>query len=623
VSKFCGVCHFDSRPISREEAARVQSALSCPGYIFPVEYRCPGLIVGWAAGSNDRRGTGLSQSPCGSICLWDGRLDNRKDLLRQTGLPSDCSDSAIVLELFRQKGEDGLRDVVGDWSLCIWDPHNREIVLASDYAGIRPLYFHRSVDSVYWSTSLADLVRCTNITEFDDLYVGAFLLRGSASAQTPYAGISAVPAGRAVSIAENRIASRTFWNLPVHRQIRYQDERQYEDQLLELFREAVQVRIASGTPVCAELSGGLDSSSVVCMVNRLQCEAPGHLPDLTTFSYTHERCPDEKYFREVERACGLSGLHLELQEYSAAVADQAGAVPALWEPRFRKLARRMADLGSAVLLTGQFGDFIMGNTPDDSGPVTEWLAQGRFMEAAREAYAWARSMQVPIYPILWRSIREAWFSWVPPVNPRAAVGAIRTSMEDSLAQEFRERLRSYEQEQPCDEPWRQAPPGRRQRFRGAGEILRSRILQTPDALQHVSYTHPYAHRPLVEFMLTIPGSVVCRPDQQRRLMRRAFAGLLPPMVLNRKSKAAYTSVYRESLMPLAAAMLQRPGGIQLVERGYLDRQSLTSRLERYTQGLDCNESQLRMLILFEFWLRNRVAETAGGVSGLVDVTENM
>jgi len=47
-------------------------------------------------------------------------------------------------------------------------------------------------------------------------------------------------------------------------------------------------------------------------------------------------------------------------------------------------------------------------------------------------------MQVPIYPILWRGIREAYFSWVPPVSPRAAVGAIRSSMEDSLAEDLRD-----------------------------------------------------------------------------------------------------------------------------------------------------------------------------------------
>ena len=607
MSKFCGVCHFDSQPVSREDATRVQTALTVPGYTAPREYRDPGLLMGWAAGSDAPRSRGLFQSADRSVSLWDGRLDNRKDLLQQTGLHSDCPDSAIVLCLYQQKGVNGLCDVVGDWSLCIWDANSHEIVLASDYAGIRPLYYRRSVDSLYWSSSLADLVRWTGVTELDDLYIGSILVHGRASTQTPYAGIFAVPAGHAVLIAQDRIAKRAFWSLPIHQEIRYQDERRYEERMLELFRESVQARISVDSPVCAELSGGLDSSSVVCMADRLRREAPGRAPNLTTFSYTHEDCPDEKYFREIERACHLSGCHLELQEYPLIVSNQAAAAPAWWEPRFRELARRMAAMGSAVLLTGQLGDLIMGNSTDDSGQVAEWLAKGRFWEAAREAYAWGRSMQVPIYPILWRSMREAYFSWVPPVSPRAAVGAIRASTEDSLVEGLRTRLGMYEQERLGDDPWRHAPPGRRGRFRAAGEMLRSRSLQTPETLQHISYTHPYAHRPLVEFMLTIPAQVVYQPNQPRRLMRRAFAGLLPPLVLGRKSKAAYTSMYVGALMPLAVALLKRPNEIQLVDRGYVDRKSLTGRLERFTQGLDCNESQLRSVILLEFWLRNRVA----------------
>jgi len=538
--------------------------------------------------------------------LWDGRIDNPKDLQRQTGLGADCPDSAIILSLYRQKGVDGLGDVVGDWSLCIWDANRREIVLASDYAGIRPLYYHRSANSLYWSSSLADLVRWTGIAELDDTFVGAFLARGSAAARTPYAAIFAVPAGQAVSIDRDRIVKRAVWNLPTHREVRYPDDRQYEEEMLGLFREGVQARIATGTPVCAELSGGLDSSSVVCMADRLRKEMPGLVPDLTTFSYTHENCPDEKYFREVERFCQLSGGHLELRECPAVTALHAGAIPAWWEPRFRELARRMAVQGAGVLLTGQLGDLIMGNSHDDSSQVTEWLAKGRWGKAAREAYAWGRAMQAPIYPILWRSVREAFFSWVPPVSPRAAVGAIQGSTEDSLAAGFRARMEFDEQEHG-DSFWRDVPPGRRRRFRSVGETLQARALQTPEALQHVSYTHPFAHRPLVEFMLTIPAHVVFGPGQPRRLMRRAFGGLLPALVLSRKSKAAYTSMYRMALMPLAAALLKRPAGIQLVDRGYVDGPSLTRRLERFTQGLECNESQLRVLLLLEFWLRNRMA----------------
>lgn len=605
MSKLCGVCHLDSRPVSYEDAARVRAGLNTPTYVGAQEYREPGVLMGCAVASHSAPTRDLYQPADRSCCSWDGRLDNRKELLLQTGLPADCADSTIALGLYQHKGVDGLRDLMGDWSLCIWDANRRTVVLASDYAGIRPLYYHWSAGKLYWSSCLADVAGWTGITELDQVYVGSFLLRGSASARTPFAGIFAVPPGHAVRISKDGMPIRAFWSLPVHQEIRYRDERCYEEQLLDLFREAVEVRIRNEATVCAELSGGLDSSSIVCMADRLRKQASGRGPDLQTFSYTHENCPDERYFREVERVCDLSGCHLELQSYPAAAADQASSNPAWWEPRLRELARRMAAIGSAVFLTGQLGDLIMGNTTADTEQVTEWLVAGKFWKAGQEAYGWARSLGVPIYPVLWRSIREACSSWVPPVSPRDAVAAIRASTEDSLCEALHRGLAWDERQRLADAAWRHAPPGRRRRFRAVHEVLESRSLQAPEALQHVCYTHPFAHRPLVEFMLTIPARVVCGPGQPRRLMRRAFAALLPPLVLNRKSKAAYTSIYRGALIPLAGVLLKRPAQIEVVKRGYVEGKSLTSRLERFTHGLDCNESQLRQIILFEFWLRNR------------------
>jgi asparagine synthase (glutamine-hydrolysing) len=212
-------------------------------------------------------------------------------------------------------------------------------------------------------------------------------------------------------------------------------------------------------------------------------------------------------------------------------------------------------------------------------------------------------MQAPIYPILWRGIREACFSWVPPLDPSTSVGATPAEMGDSLIAGTRDRLARYDRERLAMDDLRHAPPGRRRRFQGAAEFLQSRRLQTPEALQHLSYTHPYAHRPLVEFMLTIPAHIVCAPGQPRRLMRRSFAGLLPPAVLNRKSKASYNPIYRSALLPMANTLLKMPRKIEVVERGWVDPASLIGRLERFRQGLDCNENQLRQILLFEFWLR--------------------
>jgi hypothetical protein len=326
--------------------------------------------------------------------------------------------------------------------------------------------------------------------------------------------------------------------------------------------------------------------------------------DLVTLSYTHKNSPDERYFRLVERERNLSGLHFDMEEFPFVAADQAGnAAPGWWEPLFAELARQMNRIGSAVLLTGQFGDFIMGNSPDDSDQVTDYLDQGHYLRAAREALAWSQSLGVPVYPILWRALRTEFSSWTDSAVPSAA--AAGPFAGDSLTEGFGKRLVPDFPGGLAEPAWRAAAPGRRRRFRDVSEMLRARKLQVPETLEHISYTHPFAHRPLVEFMLTIPPAVVCRPGEPRRLMRRAFAGLLPPGILKRQSKAAYGAVYRRALLPLAAEALRDTARMRSVELGFIDRDSVKGRLQAYVNGIECNESQLRRILLFEFWLRNR------------------
>jgi hypothetical protein len=136
-------------------------------------------------------------------------------------------------------------------------------------------------------------------------------------------------------------------------------------------------------------------------------------------------------------------------------------------------------------------------------------------------------------------------------------------------------------------------------------VLESGVFRPPESLQHLYYTHPYFHRPLVEFLMAIPANILCQPGKPRILMRRAFQALLPPEVGRRRSKASYTGVFLESVRPAARAILADTGRLRVVERGYVDAASVRSRLERITQSLNCNEPQLRQIVLLEFWLRAR------------------
>jgi hypothetical protein len=146
-------------------------------------------------------------------------------------------------------------------------------------------------------------------------------------------------------------------------------------------------------------------------------------------------------------------------------------------------------------------------------------------------------------------------------------------------------------------------------------MLELRALQSPQALQHLDYTHPFAHRPLVEFLMAVPADVLCRPGEPRRLMRSALSNLWPSKLRKRRSKGLFGVPWHEALRPLARALLKAKQ-LCLVERGLVDRASVLVRLEQLCAGLDCNQNQLRHIILLELWLRNRAD---GGIDSRLEV----
>ena len=602
MGNIAGVFYFDSRPISRDDEAWVRKAMGQPG-AMPAEVRqAPGLIA-----------SGETVSLEGSICCWDGVLHNRRELANRFDSESSAA-NAIAWKLYQTRGLAGLRDLIGDWSLAIWDAPQRTILLASDFAGVRPLYYWHNAHYVLWSSSLLHLSQRAEIHEFDEEYIADFIKRGRAALRTPYRGIYPVPPGQAVRVSADGYSTERFWSLPVDQEIRFKDASNYEEQLRSLFQEAVKVRLTEGGQVCAEMSGGLDSSSVASMASQIM----GGSGKPITFSYLYAGSTDEKYIRAMERALGSPGIHLNLEDYPFFTPDQSGqGAPAMAEPRMAAVAERMAGIGSTVFLTGQLGDFIMGGTTDDSAQVLEYLERGRFIAGAREAFAWSRSMRVPVYSILKRSFRATFTSWIPSMDRSFETSGLSPyAGMDSLAPEFRKRLHPEEAERQQRLRWRKVRPSQRAKFSTLTGVLESRILQVPEPMQHLAFSHPFAHRPLVEYMMAIPAAEVCRPGEPRRLMRRAFAGILPPAILKRQSKTVYSPMFRRALMPVAAELIKRPDAIRLVQLGYVDRDSISDRLTRLLQGLDCNETQLRHILLLESWLRKRggVARSGGGAA---------
>jgi asparagine synthase (glutamine-hydrolysing) len=550
------------------------------------------------------------------VLAWDGRLDNRDDLLLRfkDSLRSETSNQALALAAYERWGTDGFLRLVGDWSVVIRDAANRRIVLASDFAGVRPLYYNLRPEGVMWSARLKSIVDATGIDELDEKYVAGFLTFGGCPNRTPYKGIHSVPPGHALCVSAKGTSVQAFWKLPLGDSTRYRSQRRYEDQLRALFQEAVSVRLRTDAPVLAELSGGLDSSSVVCMASRLIRGGLVDAPRLVSLSYVWRNSLDEPFLQDVEAFCNIEGIHLSTHDNPLITETKVGnATPEGFEPLWMSASAAARRIDARVLLTGQNGDLVMGNWWDDSMQVVASLRRFRIARVCAEALAWSKLLRIPISWVLWRTICGALPPSFRPSDTSVLTDGsyVPKSTATSLLASFCERTGLFEKDGFFSNAWRYAPPERRKHFQALTMLLELRSLQPPEPLQHLDYTHPFAHRPLVEFLMTVPADVLCGPGEPRRLMRRALSDLWPDKLQRRRSKGFFNAPWLEALHPLAQYLLKRQES-EVVERGFVDRTSFLSRLERLSAGLDCNEAQLRQIILLEFWLRQREPKRLSG-----------
>ena len=612
MSLQAGVYYVDERPIFVDEAAMIRN-LSADGIHTASSWSSEGVVLASADFPLFSRGAAGAQRYVTSraVVSFDGRLDNRDELrlLLRHEPGGVVSDAALALAVYLRFGPDGLDLLIGDWSLVIWDVERKRLVLASDFAGVRPLYYYSDAECIVWFTNLKALVEWIGPREIDNQYVAGFLTHGGYPDLTPYAGVFSVRPGHYLTYSGGRVGLHPFWQPPIGTIIQYARESDYEDRLLELFSDAVRCRLGGDAPVLSELSGGLDSSSVVCMAKHLIERGSADPLRFVTLSYERQGSLDKRFYSAVEEWTGFESIHLSTTDHIfISGSDTGGALPAFWSQLHAAVAAEAQRIGARTLLTGSLGDLIMGNWWDDSAQVSGLLRDGQIRAALRQSLAWSKSLRLPVGGILWRALLR--LLPASAISSRSDLfsegGEPVGGQEDSITSAFRARMGLGEGQKFFSRTWMEARPERMKHVRGLMETIELRRLQPPEPLGHIYYTHPYAHRPLVEYMLSIPAKIACGPGEPRRLMRRAFRHFWAPALNGRRSKDSFGGAFLAALRPLVPALMRDVKQLQVVQRGYIDPVNLRSRLEGLTHSLDCNAAQLRRVILLELWLRRRI-----------------
>jgi asparagine synthase (glutamine-hydrolysing) len=548
----------------------------------------------------------------GQILCWDGRLDNRDELISnlRDELRGDFTDAAIVMAAYLKWGLDFLSKLVADFTLSLWDPSLQSLILARDVIGSRDLYYQVDHRGAIWSSDLKLLVRIAKVKpEIDENYIAGYFTRLPQSSESPFKNISLVAPAHAVIIKNGDVRVRRFWGLDPHREVRYRSDAEYEDHFRHLFAEAVRCCLRSDRPVWSDLSGGLDSSSIVCMADQLIKTGGSEAPSLETVSCIRDESVSSnelKFVRYVEERIGKPGYHVRESEFPvlSAEAIEVSAIPNaldIFASYHKQVNELMIARGARVRLCGSGGDQIFNSLPSPSGGLADSLVQGKFLKLHRDLCTWSRDRNKPYLKLLWEDAVEPFLS--PKLQLRFKRDLTRR-FAGLYDPGFINRTNLAERMLSPADPFGFQLPSRRKQSVSFLTAVRSISAGYARALlRGTELRYPILHRPLVEFMQAIPREQRIRPGEKRSLQRRALQDVLPPGVLNRKGKGNPSEAIFRSLTREYARLHSLLSESYVARYGYVNQQALMRALERCRYG-DKRSSEIFRIIALEFWLRS-------------------
>jgi asparagine synthase (glutamine-hydrolysing) len=556
----------------------------------------------------------------GNVLVFDGRLDNYRNLMSELGLTGDItSDSEIILSAYRRWGKDCLVRLIGDWALVLWDARSRTLYLARDHAGTRLLHYFRDASgTLVWATYLDSYLSTASLASLDPVYIASYLGMLPCYGRTPYRDIHAVLPGHLLKVTLQSTSASQFWKPGISEPLSCRSFEAYKEEFLHLFQQSVVRRTPPGTPVLAQLSGGMDSTSVVCIADRvrnLSSATPGIKP-LDTLSYFDDSDPDwneSPYFTLVEAKRGRIGFHLDISKYRGNFERAADNYAAYLYPGIDdSTIKRDLDLftiassgGYRSILSGIGGDEFTGGNVMPTAEIEDLLVRGRLFSSAHRAVAWCLAQRLSLCELfgqiassvfgrldyVHRDSKRFEIPWLTPIARQHCETAVH-----ELPLVHFTPLSVGPKTADLSETW--------------WYTLRTQPHFKPSNVFRWEYRYPYLDRDFLEFLMQLPYEYLAQPGRRRFLMRAALQHIVPEEILERRRKAFLLSGPLGSVRksaPLLAGLIDRS---LLIQSGYVDSIALQNALGKIVSGDDLHWwGHLYRFALMETWLQHRESNT--------------
>ena len=508
----------------------------------------------------------LSQAGCQPMTTEDGRytiifngeIYNYKEIRQELEALGyhfkSHSDTEVLLLAYAHWGTKVLNRLVGMFAFAILDTERRQLFLARDFFGIKPLYYFQNNNQFAFASEIKALLTISkekpqaNLQRLYDYLNSGLTDHGN---ETMFAGVHQIPAAHYLELSldypENSKLVR-YWNIELNRYLPL-SYKEATEQLRELFLDSIRLHLRSDVPVGAALSGGIDSSSIVSAMRYLEPNLEIH-----TFSYVADdsRINEEKWIDIVGKSAKTKvhkvqttpeELIADMEQLLSYQDEPFGSTSIYAQYRVFRLAH---ENGIKVMLDGQGADELFaGYRPYLSMRLASLLRKKQYLKALQFI---EQASKVPDHG-LWRSLANSFLSH---------------KLKYIIKKLIYQKTSNYW----LNTNWF-AKKGIEATYLWKGnnqDLLREQLYQTivqtsvPMLLRYedrnsmkfsIESRVPFLTPAITQFMLSLPEEyIIASNGTSKAIFRDAMRGIVPEAILNRQDKIGFATPEKNWLITL-------------------------------------------------------------------------
>lgn len=552
------------------------------------------------------------------LCVvCDGRVDNREELIAELAINGEArviTDVELILAAYKKWDSDCPNRIVGDFAFVIWDKKEQRLFCARDYAGIKPFFYALVGQTFIFGSTIEQFYQHPLLSpQLNDEYMLDFLIYAVTgpldTPSTAIKGIKRLTSACSLSVDRNGISRPVrYWSPKDIKEIHCSNSTDYAEGFKEVFRSAVKSSIRNKGAVASELSGGLDSSSIVSMAANLYQSGEVPANEFVALSKSFNSYPEAdeaEYQQAVVEKYNLIGQRLPTDDRFNMTGTESGPCPD--EPygiyisyNEQHITPEAAnDFGATVLLSGLGGDEILWGNPLY---LADLLWCGKLKTFLTELKKWARTENMsylkalvefsikpkvpyslrPFLSALLRKPIEFWYTFEEEEGPR-----IPGWIDKRFAREMvvTERIPALVLDKNC---------------RKTSMIPEYRSLSANNAAVGMQYIccplsveirQPFYDKRLVEYVAGVPMQYRITIDEggepvPKLLIRNGLKSVLPERLLTRSDEPEFGRHVLAGMRFGIPKLLTRldQGDVEVVNRGYVDPKIFRNVLSQWELG---------------------------------------